>query len=56
MKKTFLLLSVVIFCILNMYAEEFEVNGIYYNTIDEYNVEVVPHRVTIGGRPPKYEN
>ena len=55
MKKTFLL-SVVIFCILNMYAEEFEVNGIYYNTIDEYNVEVVPHRVTIGGRPPKYEN
>ena len=55
MKKTFLL-SVVIFCTLNMYAEEFEVNGIYYNTIDEYNVEVVPHRVTIGGRPPKYEN
>ncbi len=55
MKKTFLF-GVVIFCILNMYAEEFEVNGIYYNTIDEYSVEVVSHRVNVGGRPPKYEN
>lgn len=55
MKKTFLF-GVVIFCILNMYAEEFEINGIYYNTINEHSVEVVSHRVNVGGRPPKYEN
>ena len=55
MKKTFLF-GVVIFCILNMYAEEFEINGIYYNTINEHSVEVVPHKVNVGGRPPKYEN
>ena len=55
MKKTFLF-GVVIFCILNMYAEEFEINGIYYNTINEHSVEVVPHRVNVGGRPPEYEN
>ena len=55
MKKIFLF-GIATFCILNMYAEEFEVNGIYYNTIDEYSVEVIPHRVNVGGRPPKYEN
>ena len=55
MKKTFLF-GIATFCILNMYAEEFEINGIYYNTINEHSVEVVSHRVNVGGRPPKYEN
>ena len=55
MKKIFLF-GIATFCILNMYAEEFEINGIYYNTINEHSVEVVPHRVNVGGRPPKYEN
>ena len=55
MKKIFLF-GIATFCILNMYAEEFEINGIYYNTINEHSVEVVSHRVNLGGRPPKYEN
>ena len=55
MKKIFLF-GIATFCILNMYAEEFEINGIYYNAINEHSVEVVPHKVNVGGRPPKYEN
>ncbi|MBR5328214.1 MAG: leucine-rich repeat domain-containing protein [Paludibacteraceae bacterium] len=55
MKKIFLF-GITTFCILNMYAEEFEINGIYYNTINEHSVEVVSHKVNVGGRPPQYEN
>ena len=55
MKKLTSLL-VALLSIVCIHAEKFEVNGIYYNTIEGNNVEVVSNWITSDGTPPSYSN
>ena len=55
MKKLTLFL-IGLLSIVCVQAEKFEVNGIYYNTIDGQCVEVTHNNVMLGSNPPTFVN